>query len=287
MSDSPSISPATTIGAVALTVADAQRMAAFYRDALGLAVHREDAARVALGAGGQDLLILHQDPNAPRPPARSTGLYHLAILLPSRRALAQSLRHLAQSKVALQGASDHLVSEALYLADPEGNGIEIYRDRPRDQWPMRNGQVQMSTDALDIESMMAELLQHDEPWHGLPDQTTMGHVHLRVANIPAAEAFYHGVLGFDITTRYGSAASFLSAGGYHHHIGLNTWASLGAPAPLPGARGLRHFTVQLPDEEERRRILARLTAAGQVPQSTPDGLVVHDPSGNSLRLVLA
>ncbi|HSV13973.1 MAG TPA: VOC family protein [Tepidisphaeraceae bacterium] len=285
MSEPASIACATHIGAVALTVADAQRIAAFYRDVLGFRVHLEAASQIALGAGGPDLLILHENPQAPSPPAHSTGLFHLAILLPSRAALAQSLRQLAQSRTPLQGASDHLVSEALYLADPEGNGIEIYRDRPREQWLMRNGQLQMSTDPLDIESLMGELAQHDEPWPGLPPLTRIGHVHLRVADIPAAEAFYHGVLGFNITTRYGPAASFLSAGGYHHHIGVNTWSSRGAAPPPPGARGLRHFTIQLPDEAERDRTVARLIASGHKVQRMPDGPFVRDPSGNALLLL--
>jgi catechol 2,3-dioxygenase len=277
------IAAQTTVGPVALTVANLDRVAEFYQSALGLRQHRREGGTAYLGAGREDLVILHEDRSAVAP-GRSSGLYHLAILVPSRLALGQSLRHLANMNCLLQGASDHLVSEAIYLADPEGNGIEIYHDRPRSEWPFRDGQLQMATDALDIEGVMEEVMRHGQPWAGVSDDTRIGHVHLRVADIPAAEAFYHGLLGFDVMARYGSAASFLSAGGYHHHLGLNTWGSLGAPAPAEGSRGLRYFTIQLPDENERQRLKARLEAANVPIESTANGLSVRDPSGNRLLL---
>jgi catechol 2,3-dioxygenase len=191
----------------------------------------------------------------------------------------------------LQGAADHLVSEALYLADPEGNGIELYRDRPREEWIRDAGGVRMATDPLDVEALLAEGGAASEPWAGLPEGTRMGHIHLRVAEIPATERFYRDVLGFDLTARYGDSASFFSAGGYHHHIAANTWGSAGAP-PLPaGALGLREFTVALPNQAELKRVAARIQAAG-IPMDetadgmdkTADGILVKDPAGNLLHL---
>ncbi len=230
-----SLEPAapSVVGPVALRVASLARSTDFYRQVLGLRVHREGDASAALGAGGDDLLRLEEDPAAPRPRG-TTGLYHFALLLPSRRALARQLWRLLQAGVRPQGVADHLVSEAIYLADPDGNGIELYRDRPRDEWVYDGGQIRMTTDPLDLDGLLAELGDPEERLQGIAPGTVMGHVHLRVSDVAAAEAFYRDVLGFDVTTRFGSSASFLSKGGYHHHIGLNTWESLGAPAPPAG-----------------------------------------------------
>ncbi len=278
------IHPETTIGSVHLTVADLERSVAYYRDRLGFAVRARAEEKAWLGAGGTDLLVLRQRRDAPRPRG-TTGLYHFAVLVPSRLDLARSLGRLVETRTSLTGASDHLVSEALYLDDPDGNGIEIYRDRPRSEWPVENGQVRMAVDPLDLESLLREAQGHAEPWAGLPGGTRIGHVHLRVASIPDAERFYVGVLGFEIRARYGSSASFLAAGGYHHHLGLNTWASLGAP-PLPaGAIGLEHYVIGLPDEAERDRVAARARDAGVVVEQSDEGHALRDPSG--IRILLA
>jgi catechol 2,3-dioxygenase len=184
----------------------------------------------------------------------------------------------------LPGQGDHLVSEALYLEDPDGNGIEVYRDRPRDEWPRVNGQIQMASDPVDIRGLLADAAASGEPWNGMPAGTRIGHMHLQVADIPKSEEFYHGVLGFDVIFRMPSAL-FISAGGYHHHIGMNTWHSRGAgPAP-EGTAGLRYFTITLPDDNAIAPILARLDAAG-VSYRHQDGCVyVDDPWRNHIRLV--
>jgi catechol 2,3-dioxygenase len=278
-----SIHPDTTIGFVHLTVANLDRALTFYQAKLGFQLHRRNGDTAYLGVGGPDLLVLTEQPGA-RSVSGVTGLYHFAILTPSRVALAQSLRHLAETRTPLQGFSDHLVSEALYLADPDGNGIEIYRDRPRSEWPRQNGQLQMATDPLDIEGILAELGPQPEPWTGLQPETLIGHVHLHVATIPAAEAFYIDTLGFDPILRYGPSASFVSAGGYHHHLGLNTWAGVNAPPPPPDAVGLRYFTITLPDAAALAAVVERIERAGVAFQEN-DGIVfMPDPSQNGVVL---
>ena len=278
------IHPDTTIASVHLTVRDLGRTAAFYAERLGFALHRRGAESAALGAGGPDLLVLVGSPGAPR--VRGTaGLYHLAVLLPSRRDLGRAVAHLLAARTPLAGASDHGVSEAIYLADPEGNGIEIYRDRPRAEWPREGGELRMTTDSLDLEGLVGEAGARGGNTGALPSATRIGHVHLHVADLEAAERFYVGVLGFERTARLGRSALFVAAGGYHHHIGLNTWAGEGAPAPPPGAAGLRLFVVQLPDASERDRVLARARGAGASVEETEEGPTLVDPSSN--RLVLA
>jgi len=284
------IHPDTTIGPVHLVVGDLDRSATFYRDRLGFSV-REGAGRTAaLGAGastaGPDLLVLHERRDAPRPRG-TTGLYHFAVLVPSRRELARSLEHLVHTRTSLTGASDHLVSEALYLNDPDGNGIEIYRDRPRAQWPFQNGEVRMAVDPLDLESLLRESRDGRAHLTGLVDGTTIGHIHLRVSDIGAAERFYADLLGFDIMARYGNSASFLSAGGYHHHIGLNTWTGVGAPPPPEGAIGLDHYVVNLPSLDERDRVASRAREGGVAVEAADDGLLLEDPSRNRILLAHA
>lgn len=278
-----SIHPDTTIGAVHLTVLNLDRSLSFYQQALGFVVHRREGDTAHLGAGGPDLLVLTQRPDARR--ARgTTGLYHFAVLVPSRLELAQSLRRIDETRTPVQGFADHLVSEAIYLPDPDGNGIEIYRDRPRGEWPYDKGQLRMATDPLEVDGVLAELAGHDEPWRGLRPQTVIGHMHLHVADIAQAEAFYCGVLGFDLMLRYGSSASFVSAGGYHHHIGFNTWAGVGAPPPPPDAIGLRYFVVRLPNAIELSRVADRVRQAGVDMEESQEGMLVRDPSQNGVLL---
>ena len=243
------IAPATSMGAVSLTVSDLSRARAFYETALGLRVREADDGALAFGVrGGPDLVRLHGDAAAPALDRRATGLYHLAILFPSRLDLAHALARLAEARWSLDGVADHLVSEALYLSDPDGNGIELYRDRPREEWRYADGQLQMATLPLDLRSLADELAAADGPQPTVPTGTVMGHVHLQVASVPDAEAFYHGVLGFGVTARGYPGALFVSAGGYHHHLGLNTWHSAGSGPAAPGAVGLRSYEVVLPDQ---------------------------------------
>ena len=278
----PSIAAATQLGAVHLTVSDLARSRAFYETGLGLSVRElEDGGLSFWVPGGAELVRLTGDASAPALDRHATGLFHLAIVFPSRLDLAQALARLAQVRWSLDGVSDHLVSEALYLSDPDGNGIELYRDRPRDEWTYADGQLQMATLPLDLQGLADELSAATDLEPQAPAGTAMGHVHLQVADIPAAESFYHGVLGFDVTTRGYPGALFVSAGGYHHHLGLNTWHSAGSGPAAPGSVGLRSYEVVLPDADELQRVLTRVRDARLTPESeTPDSAAVRDPSGN-------
>jgi catechol 2,3-dioxygenase len=280
------IHPDTGVGAVRLTVGDLARSRDFYERALGFrATEREDGT-LALGVDGEAPLVeLTADASAPPRPRRSTGLFHLAVLLPTRRDLAVALRRLAEARVPLDGASDHLVSEALYLHDPDGNGIEIYHDRPREDWPHVDGSLEMATLPLDIDDVITHLPPASAKDAFAPAGTRMGHVHLQVSDLDEAEAFYAGVLGFDVMVKGYAGALFVSAGGYHHHIGLNTWRSLGDGPPPPGAIGLRTFDVVLPGADEFERVLERVSEAGISAERSNGGAVVRDPSGNAVHLV--
>ena len=271
----------TRIGPVELTVSDLRRSLDYYRRAIGLGVRQQEDGRASLG-GDSELLVLHEVPGA-QPAPRNTGLFHFALLVPERRDLAAWLAHAIREQVPMTGVSDHFVSEALYLRDPDGHGIEIYADRAREVW---EGQVaRMTTEPLDLENLLGELDDPEqEPFEALPAGTVMGHVHLQVAEIPETVRFYRDVLGFDEMASYGSQATFLSAGGYHHHLGANTWASAGAPPPPEGSASLRLASVVLPDSESRGEVVGRVATTGQDPEETPEGPVVRDPSGNRLLL---
>ena len=278
-----SIPASTTMGPVHLTVADLERSLPYYREAVGLDVRERGAGRASLGAGEAELLVLVEEPGA-RPAPRHTGLFHFALLVPTRADLAGWLAHAARERVPLAGMSDHYVSEAVYLSDPDGHGIEIYADRPREVW---EGQVmaRMTTEPLDVQSLLAEL---DDPatvpYDGLAAGTVMGHVHLQVASAEDAVVFYRDVLGFDVMAKFVPSAAFFGAGGYHHHVGANTWRSRGATPPPPGSAALRHATIVLPDTADRDRVAARVADAGQEPEAVEGGLLVRDPSGNALVL---
>jgi catechol 2,3-dioxygenase len=277
------ISPLATLGPVPLPVADLERSLEYYRNAVGLSVLEAGARRASLGVGERELLAVVEEPGA-RPAFGYTGLFHFALLLEQRADLARWLAHAARERVALTGLSDHVVSEALYLNDPDGHGIEIYWDRRREVW---EGQVatRITTLPLDVDSLLGELADPaSEPFDGLTDATVMGHVHLRVADVAQTVAFYRDVLGFALMAQMGAQAAFLSAGGYHHHLGANTWESRGAPPPPPGYASLRRATIVLPDAAERDRLLARADAAGHVEEGA-EGPLVRDPSGNALVLV--
>jgi len=278
------IPPETHIGNVRLRVADIDDLAAFYERVIGLRAVERDGELVRLGPeGGEPLIELVPAPGAPRAPSFSTGLFHLAVLVPERVELARSLQRVAGAGWRLTGASDHLVSEALYLQDPEGNGIEIYRDRPRGQWNRDNGELRMATLPLDLQGVLGELDSGDEGPNGMPAATTIGHVHLQVADIPAAERFYNGALGLDVMVRSYPGALFLGAGGYHHHLGLNTWQSAGAPPPPEGALGLDRYELVLPDTASRDAAAERLGESGD-PVRLDEGVLATDPSGNRVLL---
>ncbi|HLJ62114.1 MAG TPA: VOC family protein [bacterium] len=288
------INPRASVGHVRLGVADLGAMLEFYRGVLGLrhALTERDGT-VHLSADGRYpfLFGLTPVPGASRPPRRATGLYHTAILVPSRAWLGRVLRHLIARGIGLDGASDHLVSEALYLRDPEGNGVELYADRPREAWPHVDGQVMMTSEPLDLDALIAEGRDGDAPWDGVPPDTRVGHVHLRVSALDRAEAFYRGVLGFDVTLRRYPGALFFSAGGYHHHLGTNVWGSAGAAPPPPNATGLRSFAVHCPDAAELARIVrnaerAHVQVEGAVDHGVSQVVTLRDGDGIAVDLTV-
>jgi len=236
------------LGPIHLTVSDVDRSVGFYQDALGLQQHRRENGTAALGVGEDDLVVLHEEPGA-RPAGRHAGLYHYALLSPSREELARALQRLAVTRTPIQGASDHGVSEAIYLSDPDGNGIELYADRPRDQWPppAPGDRVGMYTQALDVSGLL-DVVGDEPPRPQAGPGLRMGHVHLHVSDLDEAVRFYRDRLGFEVMAHIPNAA-FLSAGGYHHHLGLNTWRGVGVPPAPPGTVGMRHWTVVLDDED--------------------------------------
>ncbi len=274
MNPVPALHPDTTLGPVTIRVADLDRSLRFYQEILGFRPTADGNGVAALGAGGSPVVFLKQVPGA-RAMRRSSGLYHFAVVVPSRPALGQALRRLAEAEIGI-GEADHLVSEALYLSDPDGNGIEIYRDRPRSEWKWSNGSVQMATEPLDLEGLLKEGDRDPSGSRLFPDGTRIGHVHLQVADVEQAVGFYHGAVGFDVTAALPGAA-FLSAGGYHHHLGLNSWASRGAPAAPDGSTGLESFVIHVPDAEAQDGVARRLQAAG-VATGMEDGILrVRDP----------
>ncbi|MFC5530530.1 VOC family protein [Cohnella yongneupensis] len=278
----------TVLGELKLRVRNLAHLITFYTDVIGLQVLNRDSHKAELTADGKRaLLVLEELPNAITMPERSTtGLYHFAILVPSRKQLGLSLRRLAEYGVRI-GQADHLVSEALYLSDPEGNGIEIYRDRPRDEWEWEGGNVKMASDPLDIPGILREA--EDSPWQGLPPETIMGHIHLHIGDLAKARAFYCDLLGWEMAADMSRMmrALFISAGGYHHHIGLNVWAGVGAPQPPANATGLDYFKVVLPSAAELDEVVARVRESGvEIAQQNGDW-VVSDPFGNEIRLGLA
>jgi catechol 2,3-dioxygenase len=270
------------IGKVTLTVHDLALVGQFYQDVIGLRLLGSDGEAMLLGAGDAPVIELRRDAAARRHSRRDAGLFHTAFLLPARGHLAQWLSHFAETGGRLQGASDHLVSEAVYLSDPEGNGIEIYVDRARDEWRWTNGEVAMTTDALDLEALMAT--QDDVPaWDGFPDGGTIGHVHLQVGDIPNAEAFYAGVLGQDITTHY-PGATFYSWGGYHHHIATNIWNSRNASPRQEPATGLADVEILMPGADMIAAVRGRAEKAQAAMEEAGSGLRLRDPWRSAISL---
>lgn len=279
------IHPATEVGTVTLKVADLHRSLAFYNDVIGLQTFRQDQHNAVLGAGDRLIVLLEAVTGAGHQPVNTTGLYHAAILLPNRHALAVKIAQIAALNYRF-GYADHLVSEAFYLSDPDGNGLELYRDRPRSEWTWANHHVQMVSDPIDFNSFFAEIKGDEELINPLmPRGTKLGHMHLRVGNIAAAEAFYHGVLGFDITAQV-PGALFLSAGGYHHHLGMNTWESRNGKPPIDPSVGLREFSIALPGKIELERLIRQIEAAAVTVEYGEDSAVVLDPWQNRIKLIL-
>ncbi|MGA9407483.1 MAG: VOC family protein [Bacteroidota bacterium] len=252
----------THIGYVHLQVSNLERSLGFYETLVGMKRAIDAGSTVVLSASGKSPyhILLTEYPGARPKPARSTGLYHVAIRFPNRRELAKVFRRLYLNNTSFQGFSDHLVSEAIYLADPDGNGVELYADRPRAEWKMEEDQVQMATLPLDMQSLLGELTEGDADI--IDSNTDIGHVHLHVSDLHAADEFYHRLLGFDVTQRSYPGALFLSAGGYHHHIGVNTWAGRGVPSPPSDSAGLLSFGIYVPDQQAMQNIAQRLEEYG-------------------------
>lgn len=277
-----SIHPSTRVGSVHLTVNDLERQIRFYQDALGFKLHWQDNTAAGLGAGREDLLRMTENKKATR--RRAAGLYHAAYLMPSRTDLAQTLFRLVETQTPLQGAADHWFSEAIYLADPEGNGIEVYRDRPRDKWPPMDEVARRGNGYFDLKRLLAEAQTEKEASDGLHPGSRLGHIHLSVPDIRTADDFYIGVLGFGEMMEYAGQAGFVSAGGYHHHIAYNIWAGRGIAPAKPGDAGLREFTIVLPDAQELESVGERADRAGVVVSRVEAGIQMCDPFGISITL---
>ena len=286
------IPPGTLIGAVSLSVASLERQIAFYQRVLGFQLHERKANTAALGSGA-NLLRLTEEPVFKRYRG-VTGLYHFAVLFPNRRELARAVARLYALKYE-NYPTDHIMTKTTYLDDPEGNGIELYTESPEDgTWSFQDGQyitrradgsLSDGREPLDLEALFGHLMKDDRLDVPVPAETRVGHVHLHVRNIEEAVNFYHGLIGFDLM---GAAKAFrmafVSAGGYHHHVGLNTWQGEGAPPPAADALGLRHFQVLLPNKTELERVVGRVEQAGVTMQQTEEGILVRDPSQNGVLL---
>ena len=273
------------IGAIALKVRDLDRLAGFYRDALGLAVLDRGNGGATLGADGTSVVHLEHQPNAKPDDAREAGLYHTAFLMPTRGDLARWILHVARTKVPLTGASDHAVSEAFYLDDPEGNGVEVYYDRPAETWEWTGSDLKITTDPLDVDDILREV-PRDATYPGAPDALRIGHVHLRVGDVARAETFYRDALGLDVTRRR-HGATFMSSGRYHHHIAGNVWHSAGAGQRDEARAGLSWLSLEAADPAALDAAKARLARAGLSIAAIPNGIETADPWGTRLRITHA
>lgn len=275
--------PAVYTEVVDLNVVDLNRSVEFYTGVLGLRVWEKEENRVIFTAGGdRPLLAVHQTGHIRKRNPRASGLYHFALLVPTEKDLADILNHLRKKRIPL-GASDHLVSEALYLQDPDGNGIEIYRDRLSSSWTRTSGRIDMAVDPLDGDRLLAMVDGYE--WDGIPEGTIIGHVHLHVVHLEESRRFYCAGLGFDVMEDRMDKALFISSHGYHHHIGLNTWKGEGIQRIESGEQGLRSFTLCYPDEERLAEVVNRLEHLGYQPAAGESGgWSVADPSGLSIKL---
>jgi catechol 2,3-dioxygenase len=282
-SASSTLPAALRLGPVHLTVVDLDRALAWYARALGLRVHRRDGDEAELGDGAETIVVLHENPAA-RPAGRHAGLYHYALLYPSREELARAALRLFATRTPIQGASDHRTHEAIYLPDADGNGIELAADRPRGQWPPDLG-YQHGPAPLDFDALLATVAG-EQPTEHAGEGLRVGHMHLHVGDVDQGLAFYRDLLGFEEQANLGTAA-FVSAGGYHHHLGFNVWNGRGVGPPPPGTVGLRHWTIELPTAADLRAVRRRVEEADVPVEQDPEGFVVRDPWQTALRVVEA
>ncbi|MCM2677096.1 VOC family protein [Alkalicoccobacillus plakortidis] len=276
----------TKLGHVRLRIANLEKSIHFYKEIIGFPVVQQHGSEAHLSVEeGEPLIILEEIPNAKRLPERSAaGLYHVAILLPDRASLASILYHFADKQVRI-GQADHLVSEALYLSDPDGNGLEIYRDRDRSDWNVdSSGDYVMASDPINIENLLTEADEHS--WSGLPKGTIIGHVHMHVADLEETEAFYRDVIGFETVGNYRAMqAKFMAAGRYHHHLGFNIWAGKDVPPTPATAVGMTYYTIKLVNEQEQNDLIERLKQANHNYRQEGNTLWVIDPAGMTIRFV--
>ena len=277
--------PVTYVGEVGLKVLDLKMMVQFYTETIGFELLSESDTEASLGAGGKTLLRLETFEGITPKAERFAGLYHYAILLPSRKELGKILVHLHNKGIRL-GSSDHLVSEALYLSDPEGNGIEIYRDREPEAWGWDGDEVKMAVDPLDAQGVVQAAVDSGEVWSGMPADTVMGHIHLHVSDISETQKFYVDGLGFEILTSMGGQALFLGDQKYHHHIGVNVWNGIGIPALPEKTAGLHYYTLIFEDEAKRAKVAERLQQLGAKVENQGQYIETQDPSGNYIRLLV-
>ena len=289
--DDLSLPDSTQVGHIHLQVADLGRAFDFYSRLMGFKEVSRDDGTVSLSAtGGRPIHFrLTERPGARRKPHNTSGLFHVAIRLPNRQALARLFQRLVEYQVAFLGASDHKVSEAIYLQDPDGNGLEIYSDRSRELWPRQNSQIAMTTDPLDIDDLLRTGGSHAD-FEGIHPDTDIGHVHLQGSDLVKAEAFYHGLLGLDVTQNTYPGALFFSAGGYHHHVAVNIWASQGGPPAPPDAAGLLSFALRIPERGAWVAVIQRLEKGGVAvieKHAYPgeESVMVTDPFLNGVELV--
>ncbi|MGA7192450.1 MAG: VOC family protein, partial [Anaerolineales bacterium] len=286
-----SIRPKTMMGQISLTVANLENQLMFYQQVMGFKLHWHDGSKAGLGAGGADLLQLNEESNLKKYRG-VTGLYHVAFVFPNRRELAIAVARLFTLKYK-NYPTDHILTKTTYLDDLEGNGIELYCESPEDGgWTFSNGEMETrradgswsdGREALDVDALFKNLKEDDRLDVPVPSELHIGHVHLHVRDIDEAVDFYHGVIGFDIMgISKENQMAFVSAGGYHHHIGLNSWQGRGAPPPPPDAVGLRYFTVDLPTQQTYDEVVTRIDRAGLSSNQTEAGLLLHDPSQNGL-----
>ena len=291
-----SIHPKTQMGAISLTVANLENQLKFYQQAMGFKLHWQEGNKAGLGAGGADLLLLTEEPGLKKYRG-VTGLYHVAYVFPNKRELAIAMARLFAIKYP-NSPTDHILTKTTYLDDLEGNGIELYCESPEDgTWKFANGKYESyrtdgswsdGREALDVDALFQNLKDDDRLDAPVPPEMRIGHVHLHVRNVQEAVDFYHGVIGFDVMgVAKAYRMGFVSAGGYHHHLGLNTWQGEGAPPPPPDAVGLRYFTIDLPDQKAYDEVVARVDAAGIPSNQTEAGLLLHDPSQNGVILRVA
>ena len=291
-----SIHPATRMGHISLTVANLDNQIAFYQQVMGFKLHWREENRAGLGGGGADLLRLTEEPNVKKYRG-VTGLYHVAYLFPNRRELAIAMARLFALKYP-NSPTDHIMTKTTYLDDLEGNGIELYCESPEDGWMgnengkyiarRADGSLSNGREPLDVDALFSHLKEDEKLDVSIPPETRVGHVHLHVRNVEEAVDFYHGLIGFDIMgVAKAFQMGFVSAGGYHHHLGLNTWQGEGAPPPPSDAVGLRYFTIELPDQKALEDVIARIDKAGIPSNQTDDGLLIQDPSQNGVVLRVA